>query len=95
MVYQQTLQAKLHSLGYPDPVNKEVKICETDEQKFKVNVLVRTKMEVKSWPGFGLRLVDARAAAANSSSLFPRLLPEKRDEARAVSRTIANSNTRT
>ena len=67
MVYQQTLQAKLHSLGYPDPVNKEVKICETDEQKFKVNVLVRTKMEVKSWPGFGLRLVDARAAAVKAA----------------------------
>ena len=55
MVYQQTLQAKLHSLGYPDPAYKEVKICETEERNFKVNVLVQTKTGIKSWPGFGLR----------------------------------------
>ena len=48
MVYQQTLQAKLHSLGYPDPAYKEVKICETEERNFKVNVLVQTKTGIKS-----------------------------------------------
>ena len=61
MVHQQTLQAKVHSLGYPEPICKEVKICETAERKFKVNVLVRTKTKIKSWPDFGLRLVHARA----------------------------------
>ena len=70
MVYQQTLQAKLHSLGYPDPVYKEVKICETEERKFKMNVMVRTKTSMKSWPGFGLRLVDTRVVAAKAAARY-------------------------
>ena len=67
MVYQQTLQAKLHSLGYPEPVA---------ERKFKVNVLVRTKTGIKSCPGFGLRLVDARAAGAKVQGV-PKNLPNE------------------
>ena len=74
-----------HSLGNPDPMYKEEKICETEERKFKVNVLVQTRTGM---------IVVARLCES-SSSLFPGLLPDKMEEARVLSRSTANCQART
>ena len=71
-------------MGYPDPIYKEVKICETANRKFKVNVQVRAKTGIKSLPGFGLRLVDARAAAAKAAVRYFRDFSPRRGTRREL-----------
>ena len=76
MVYQQTLQAKLHSLGYPDPIYKEVKICETEvkvelEPKIEQMEVVARK-DVKDVKVVGKLVKESveRVSESESESLF-------------------------